>query len=130
MKLRKLFAVIMGVLTIEGVVLIGIFVLSPGDKVYGEMDQSTGSGSKERECQNDRSGDSTKEMRHSGRSAAAACRHRTECMMNWQICWRMHQRKDTGIGLPLPGAADKNSRNWWIRMSGRGWKRECHMNRH
>ena len=60
MKLRKLFAVIMGVLTIEGVVLIGIFVLSPGDKVYGEMDQSTGSGSKERECQNDRSGDSTK----------------------------------------------------------------------
>ena len=63
MKLRKLFAVIMGVLAIEGVVLIGIFVLSPGDKVYGEMDQSTGSGSKERECQNDRSGDSTKEKR-------------------------------------------------------------------
>lgn len=63
MKLRKLFAVIMGVLAIEGVVLTGIFVLSPGDKVYGEMDQSTGSGSKERECQNDRSGDSTKEKR-------------------------------------------------------------------
>lgn len=63
MKLRKMLAVIMGVLAIEGVVLTGIFVLSPGNKVYGEMDQSTGSRSKERDSRNDRSGDSTKEKR-------------------------------------------------------------------